>query len=238
MLSTCWNMLSTCWNSSNLIYVITWKVRVVVLSTSAKHLKLWKVASAVIRFKSEIILDGKYKNFLYDHFINYNHSIENVNLNKVTPVEILTKQPGESKYEIKNADFRPNSTGSSDCRHHFPLALMTKYSNKGAYHPFAPTFTSSHWNQMFAESVDLTVCVAMVFRGENKDWIGPWMTFCELPTITVGMSFYMHSLLFRYLDWNQSWMVQIAEVYAIQINLNSKWLWHTTASSKNTVYQH
>ena len=59
----------------------------------------------------------------------------------------------------------------------------------------------------------------------NKDWIGPWMTFCELPTITVGMSLYMHSLLFRYLDWNQSWMMQIAEVYEIQIDLNSKWLW-------------
>ena len=47
---------------------------------------------------------------------------------------------------------------------------------------------------MFAENVDLMVCVAMVFRGENKDWIGPWMTFCEKPTITVGMSYYMHSI--------------------------------------------
>ena len=32
---------------------------------------------------------------------------------------------------------------------------------------------------MFAESVDLMVCVAMVSLRENKDWIGPWMTFCE-----------------------------------------------------------
>ena len=102
---------------------------------------------------------------------------------------------------------------------------MTKYTNKGKYHPFAPTLTSFHWNQMFAESVDLIVCVAMVFRGENKDWIGPWMTFCELPTITVGMNFYMHSLLFRYLHRNQSWMMQVAEVYDIQIDLNSKLLW-------------
>ena len=78
---------------------------------------------------------------------------------------------------------------------------------------------------MFSESVDLIVCVAMVYRGENKDWIGPWMTFCELPRITVDISFYMHSLLFRYLDWNQSLMMQIAEVYDIQIDLNSKWLW-------------
>ena len=102
---------------------------------------------------------------------------------------------------------------------------MTKFTSKETFHPFAPTLTSSHWNQTFAESVDLMVCVAMVYRGENKDWIGPWMTFCESPTITVGMSFYMHSLLFQYLDWNQSWMMQIAEVYDIQIDLNSKWLW-------------
>ena len=104
----------------------------------------------------------------------------------------------------QNADFRPNSTGSSDYRRHSPLALMTEYTSKGIYHPFAPTLTSSPWNQMFTESVDLLVCVAMVYRGENKDWIGPWMTFCELPTITVAMSFCMHSLLFRYLDCNHS----------------------------------
>ena len=35
----------------------------------------------------------------------------------------------------------------------------------------------------------------------------------------------MHSLLFRYLDWNQSWMRQTVEVYDIQIDLNLKWLW-------------
>ena len=36
----------------------------------------------------------KYKNFLYDHFIKYNHFIENVT---ITPVKILSKQPGDSK---------------------------------------------------------------------------------------------------------------------------------------------
>ena len=117
------------------------------------------------------------------------------------------------------------STESSNYRRYFPMVLMTKYINKGTYHPFAPTLTSSHWNQMFAESVDLTVCVTMVFRGKNKDWIGPWMTFCELQTLTVGMSFYMFSLLFRYLDWKISWKVQIAEFYDSQIDLNSKWVW-------------
>ena len=70
------------------------------------------------------------------------------------------------------------------------------------------------------------VCIAMVFRGENKDWIGPWMDpFCELQTITVGMSFYIHSFLFQYQDWNLSLMMQIGEVIDIQIDLNSKWLY-------------
>ena len=35
------------------------------------------------------------------------------------------------------------------------------------------------------------------------------------------MSFCMHSLLFRYLSWNQSRMKQIADVYDIQIYLHS-----------------
>ena len=45
---------------------------------------------------------------------------------------------------------------------------------------------------MFAESVDLMVSVAMVSLGENKDWIGPWMS-CESRKITVDMSF-LHAL--------------------------------------------
>ena len=106
----------------------------------------------------------------------------------------------------------------------FLLALMIRFTNKGTYHPFAHTLTSSHWNQIFGESVDLMVYVAMVSRGENKDWICPWMTFYESPKITVDTSSYMHSLLFRYLDWNQSCLRQTAEVYDIQIDSNLKWL--------------
>ena len=102
---------------------------------------------------------------------------------------------------------------------------MTRSTNKWIYHPFARTLTSSHENQMFTESFDLMVCVAMVSLGENKDWIGPWMTFCESRKITVDMSFYMHSVLFRYLDGNQSWKKQTADVYDIQIDSNLKWLW-------------
>ena len=115
---------------------------------------------------------------------------------------------------------------------------MIRSTNKGTYHPFAHTLTSSHWNQIFAESVDLKVCIAMASLGENKDWIGPWKTFCESPKITVDASFNMHSLLFRYLDWNQSWMRQTAEVYDIQIDWQLKWLWPIRLINSFPAYLH
>ena len=91
---------------------------------------------------------------------------------------------------------------------------------------------------MFAENVDLIVCVAIVSVRENNDRIGPWMTFCESPKITVDMSFYMHSLLFRYLDWNQSWMRQTAEHNDIQIDSNLKSLWPFRLINSFPLYQH
>ena len=115
---------------------------------------------------------------------------------------------------------------------------MIRSTNKGTYHPFAHTLTSSHWNQMFAESVDLMVYVTMVSLGENKDWIGPWMTLYESPKITVDTSSYMHSLLFRYLDWNKSWMRQTAEVYDIQIDSNLQWLWPFRSINSFPAYLH
>ena len=48
----------------------------------------------------------------------------------------------------------------------------------------------------------------------------------------------MHSPLFRYLDWNQSWMMQIAEVNDIQIDLNSKWQWHSRLINSFPAYHH
>ena len=114
---------------------------------------------------------------------------------------------------------------------------MIRSTNKGTY-PLAHTLASSHWNQMFAESVDHMMYAAMVSRGENKDWIGPWMTFYESPKITVDTSSYMHSLLFRYLDWNQSRMRQTAEVYVIQIDSNLKWLWPFRLINSFPTYLH
>ena len=78
----------------------------------------------------------------------------------------------------------------------------------------------------------------MVPLGENKDWIGPWMTFNESPKIMVDTSSYMHSLLFLYLDWNLSWMRQTAEVYDIQIDSNLKWFWPSRLINSFPAYHH
>ena len=86
------------WNSSNLIYVITWEARgcgaQYVGETSQSLKGRFRSHSFKIRSNSK----RKYKNFLYDHFIKYNHSIENVT---ITPVEILSKNPGDSKNDLK-----------------------------------------------------------------------------------------------------------------------------------------
>ena len=83
---------------SNLIYVITWEARgcgaQYVGETSQSLKGRFRSHSFKIRTNSR----RKYKNFLYDHFIKYNHSIENVT---ITPVEILSKQPGDSKNDMK-----------------------------------------------------------------------------------------------------------------------------------------
>ena len=126
------------------------------LSTSAKYLKLLKVASAVIRLKSETTLVVNTRishmtislNIIIPLIQNGAYILVEVSIYikhvNVSPVEILSKQPGKSKNDIKNADFRLNSTESSDYRRHFHSALMTKFTNKGTYHPFAPTLMSSH----------------------------------------------------------------------------------------------
>ena len=53
------------------------------------------------------------------------------------------------------------------------------------------------------------------------------------------MSYYIDYPLIRYLHCqNQSWMMQIAEVYGFQIDLNSKWLWHFRLINSFPAYQH
>ena len=62
------------WNSSNLIYVITWEARgcgAQYVGETSQSLKCrFRSHSFKIRNNSR----RKYKNFLYDHFIKYNHS--------------------------------------------------------------------------------------------------------------------------------------------------------------------
>ena len=134
------------WNSSNLIYVITWEARgcgaQYVGETSQSLKGRFRSHSFKIRNNSR----RKYKNFLYDHFIKYNHSIENVT---ITPVEILSKQPGDSKNDMKKRRLSAElnwikrlQTMTHSLR--ILLALMTRSTNKGIYHPFAQTLTSSH----------------------------------------------------------------------------------------------
>ena len=108
---------STCWDQS-------FSERVVILPDYALRISLGTFSSLLItweargcgaqyvgetsqslkgRFRSHLYKirnnsKRKYKNFLYDHFIKYNHSIEHV---KITPVEILSKLSGKSKNDMK-----------------------------------------------------------------------------------------------------------------------------------------
>ena len=60
----------------------------------------------------------------------------------------------------------------------------------------------------------------------------------QIAKITIDTSSYMHSLLFLYLDWNQSWMKQTAEVNDIQIDSNLKWLWPFRLINSFPAYHH
>ena len=65
-------------------------------------------------------------------------------------------------------DFRLSSTGIKRLQTAYPIDLNDQIYKQG-YHPSVPTSTSSLWNRMFAESVNLMVCVAIIFQRENRD---------------------------------------------------------------------
>ena len=197
------------WNSSNLIYVITWEARgcgaQYVGETSQSLKGRFRSHSLKIRNNSR----RKFKNFLYDHFIKYNHSIENVT---ITPVEILSKQPGDSKNDMKKRRLSAELNWIKRLQTPCPLGLNDQIYQQG-------NISSVRSNiNVFSLKPDVRrkrrshgVCRNGLSR-RKKDWIDPWMIFCESRKITVDMSFYMHSLLFQCLDWNQSWMRLTAEV--------------------------
>ena len=116
------------WNSSHLIYVITWEARgcgaQYVGETSQSLKGRFRSHSFKIRNNSR----RKYKNFLYDHFIKYNHSIENVT---ITPVEILSKQPGDSKNDMKKRRLSAELNWIKRLQTPYPLGLNDQIYQQG-----------------------------------------------------------------------------------------------------------
>ena len=74
------------WNSSTLIYAITWEARGCGAQYVGEPSQSLKGRVRSHSFKIRNISRRKYKNFLYDHFLKYNHSVENVT---ITPVEFF-----------------------------------------------------------------------------------------------------------------------------------------------------
>ena len=113
------------WNSSNLIYVITWEARSCgaqyVGETSQSLKGRFRSHSFKIRNNSR----RKYKNFLYDHFIKYNHSIENVT---ITPVEILS---GDSKNDMKKRRLSAELNWIKRLQTPYPLGLNDQIYQQG-----------------------------------------------------------------------------------------------------------
>ena len=70
----------------------------------------------------------KYKNFLYDHFIKYNHSIENVT---ITPVEILSKQHGDSENDMKKRRLSAELNWIKRLQTPYPLGLNDQIYQQG-----------------------------------------------------------------------------------------------------------
>ena len=110
----------THWNSSNLIYVTKWKARGCGAQCVRKTSQNLKGRSRSHSLKTWNNSKRKFKSFLYDHFIKYNYSISNVN---VTAVAIITKQPGESKHDMKNRRFLSKLNSIKRIHMPFPLDL-------------------------------------------------------------------------------------------------------------------
>ena len=223
------------WNSSNLIYVITWEARgcgaQYVGETSQSLKGRFRSHSFKIRNNSR----RKYKNFLYDHFIKYNHSIENVT---ITPVEILSKQPGDSKNDMKKRRLSAELNWIKRLQTPYPLGLNDQIYQQGNI--------SSVRSNINVFSLKPDVRRKRRSHGVRRNGLSRRKQrlnrslddLCESRKITVDMSFYMHSLLFQCLDWNQSWMRLTAEVYDIQIDSNLKWLWPFRLINSFHAYQH
>ena len=127
-------------------------------------------------------------------------------------------------YELLNADFRQNSTGSKRLQTPYPLGVNDQIYQQGNISSIRSNFN------IFSLKPDVrrkrrsygVRRNGLARRKQRLDRSLDDLLRIAKNNCTVDMSFYMPCLLFRYQDWNQSWMRQIEEVYAIQIYLNLK----------------
>ena len=70
----------------------------------------------------------KYKNFLYNHFVKYNHNINDV---QITPVEHLTKLPEESKTDLKKRRLAAELHWLKQLQTPYPLGLNDQIYQQG-----------------------------------------------------------------------------------------------------------
>ena len=115
-------------------------------------------------------------------------------------------------------DFRSNSTGIKRLQTAYPHDLNDQIYKQGNISPFHSIIN------VFSLKPDVRrkcqpQCVRCndLLRRKQK---------LERSLYDIEMGFYMPCLLFRCLGWNRSWMRQIAEVYAIQFDVNLKRLLH------------
>ena len=134
----------------------------------------------------------KYNNFLYDHFIKYNHSIENVT---ITPVEILSKEPGDLRNDMKKRRLSAELNWIKRLHTPYPLGLNDQIYQQGNI-----SSVRLHIN-VFSLKPDVlrkrrahgVRCNGLSRRKQRLN-IGPSMTFCESPKITVDTSELLHAL--------------------------------------------
>ena len=160
----------------------------------------------------------------------------------ITPVEILSKLSGESKNDMKKRRLSAELNWIKRLQTPYPLGLNDQIYQQGnlssirsninifSLKPEVRRKRRSHGVRRNG--------LSRRKKTETEYLLRPWMTFCGLQKITVDMSLYMPFLLFRYLDWSKSLMRQIEKVYAFQIDLNLRLLWHLRLISSFPAYHH
>ena len=153
------------WNSSNLIYVITCEARGCGAQYVGKTSQSLKGRFRGYSFKVRNNSRRKYKNFLYDHFIKYNHSIENVTL---TPVEIISKETEDSKNDMKKRRLSAKLNWINRLQTPCPLGLNDQIYQQGNISSFRPNIIVFLLKPDVRRKRRSLGRVAMVSLGEKK----------------------------------------------------------------------